>query len=252
MLRWYYIWSPKYEIFHRILSSSLADVSGIVPCPIFVPQSFFEKSATTLESEHFFKGNSIKLRLIISLLQSNPGEHIVFSDADLLVFTDSCNTPLATYLESYRQYDLVCMREGYENAGYNIGCMLIKSTPETISFFKELTYEIEQNNAHDQTILNERLPKFKGKSTTFSIPDVVQSNMVNLSENINHLIIQCLSIPGKSHEVIGEKIISISYYFDVMPLKHLLDQDTIDFVNTYFITCNTPQEITSWEIPILL
>ena len=38
---WYYMWSPKYEIFHRLFIDTMKE-EAIEVCPIFIEQSTFD------------------------------------------------------------------------------------------------------------------------------------------------------------------------------------------------------------------
>jgi len=212
------MWSPKYEIFHHILQSAINDISGIIVHPIFLKQSLFERKTTG--DTHFFTGNSIKMRILLAALEKHANEYIILSDADICVFDDD-NT-LVSYMKSYEKNEITCMREAYDNPSYNIGVIFIHSTNKTIAFIKRIICRIEMENGHDQGIFNEEIKHFSGEHGSFSIPDVIQSNMIEISKNENHRIIQCLSSGNTYEDNLTEKILTIIFYYDISNLLHFL------------------------------
>jgi hypothetical protein len=240
MYRWLYIWSPRYEIFHHILRHCIKDISGIEVHPQFLPQSYFQRKA----EGHHFTGNSTKLRLTLSALVKHPGETIIVSDVDLIVFDE--NNDFASYLSKYDMNDMTFMLDNYESEVYNIGFSLIKSTPNTINFVKNIVKRIDSENGHDQTIVNEELKNYTGPYGFFSIPEVVQSNMVNVADFLPHRIIQCLSSREDSDEIIAEKIISISMYFDISQYRHLLSQPIEELLINHSQTYDPLNIISTW------
>lgn len=245
--KWFYIWSPKYEIFHRILSQTLQDSSGIDLRPVFVPQSAFEPKVKLEDGAHFFTGNAIKIRLAVSALEKHPGEHIMISDADLLVF-DSDGW-LSTYLESYSQYDMVFMKEGPNSKYSNIGCMFLKSCPLVINFLKGLIHDIEEDGAHDQCQLNALLPKFVGSATNFSFPEFAQSMYVQADSDIPYRVIQCLSSLVGYENAVTEKLITVSYFFDFSPFRYLLPDTIQRNLIRFAKESDEISFLTTWEPP---
>jgi len=228
MIRWFYIWSPRYEFFHHLLQSSLTDISGIILTPLFFPQSFFESRAK--ENEHTFTGNAIKLRLLVSALEHHPGETILFTDVDLMVLEP---TSLVSCIQSYSaSYDMVFMKEGVNNDAYNIGMMLIRSTPETISFYRMLIDRVEEKGLHDQTEVNAQLHLFSGAHSSFPYPNIMQSNdfqylmaKYKTVEAMNPFVIQCLSqLPGYERSF-AEKVFSVAQLMDITPLKEFIPKE---------------------------
>lgn len=185
---WYYIWSPKYEIFHRILHSSIHHLEGqgFQIRPQFFPQSFFDKGLSTDPTKHAFEGLSIKLKLLVWALEKHVGQHVLISDADLIVTNPDA---LYTYLQNYTDKDqssaeqgsardIVFMAESREHPTANLGFGMVKSTPHTIAFFKRLAEHIDAEGGHDQTLYNVWIEegRFEGSTGVFSLPEMLQSN----------------------------------------------------------------------------
>jgi hypothetical protein len=241
MYRWFYIWSPRYEIFHRVLQDCVKDISGIQMNPIFLPQSYFQKKV----EGHHFTGNSTKFRITLSALDKHPGEYIIMSDTDLIVFNEMGG--FDTYLDSYKSNDMTFMLDNYGSDVYNIGFCLIKSTPKTIEFVKHIIHRIDTENGHDQCIVNEELKKYSGPYGYFSTPDVVQSNMVSLVDNYPHRIIQCLTSVEDPDDLMVEKLRTIAMYFDIEPFRYLLSENVDKLFIDYSIRYDPLSVVTAWE-----
>jgi len=246
MYRWFYIWSPKYEIFHHVLQQGLQGSTGFILHPTFLPQSVFEPKTPIKEGEHFFTGNPVKFRLLLSALIKHPGEFIILSDADLLVF--DCDNTLADYFKKYEEFDMTFMREGPGSHLFNIGIMFVKSTPETIAFFRSLIHTIETTNAHDQTLLNEKVGEFGGRVGYFSADDFVQSVHVTMDSFDTHKIIQCLSSLQGYENVLSEKLITVCLHFDITPFKHLLPPRVINNIIKHAFEYDRISYLTTWEL----
>ena len=246
MYHWFYIWSPKYEIFHHVLQQGLQGSTGFIVHPTFLPQSVFEPKAPIKECEHFFTGNPVKFRLLLSALVKHPGEFIILSDADLLVF-DYDNT-LADCFKQYEEFDMTFMREGPGSDRFNIGTMFVKSTPETIAFFRDLIHIIETTNAHDQTLLNEKVGEFGGRVGYFSADDFAQSIYVNADSSKIYKIIQCLSSLQGYENVLIEKLITVCLYFDITPFRHLLASRVINNLVYNALQYDSISYLTTWKL----
>jgi hypothetical protein len=245
--KWFYLWSPKYEIFHTILQSCIQDTSGIDLHPIFLPQSVFEPKLALKKDEHWFRGNAIKYRLLVSILTKHPGEYIVFSDADLLVFDE--DKTLSDYLKQYEENDITFMRENPDSMYLNIGCMLIKSSPYTVSFFNSLIALTETSGEVDQTVLNREIQRFEGKTGCFSIPDVVQSNSVNVNTDTCHRIIQCLNSNGDYETILFEKLITVCLFLDITPFKHVLPETVVKMLILHGTLNDSSSYLGTWTMP---
>jgi hypothetical protein len=243
MLPWYYVWSPRYEIFHRTLSQQLYDISGIKVKPLFVEQSVFTRKQK--EGEHFFTGIGIKIYAIIKILKEVPGKFIVFSDVDLVVL----NTDMPFIMEPYKVNDITCMRDSFSKEEYNIGCMLIKSTPETISLFERTLEVIHTENLLDQLAFNREIANFKGTHAYFSTKQFLQSNMIHEEEDESqYRVIQCLCEGHNTAiEVMTEKIITLADFLDITSIKDIIPTETYHSLKDYAKRINPSSYIASWN-----
>lgn len=238
MYPWYYIWSPRYEIFHQLLSNSLINTPGISLNPIFAEQSYFTRKVT---EGHAFTGISIKFFMILKALRQHKGEYVICSDADLVIMQKEL---LANYLDAYKA-DITCMRDtDTPDSVYNIGFMLIKGSDETIAFFEKVYERIRRENGHDQTIFNQELSSFTGTYAFFSIPEISQSNM-KLEDST--ILFQCLVSEDNADMAMVEKLISISNFQDISYYKYLLTKPIL--VNLMYVIKATDPEnyIAGWD-----
>ena len=215
MYQWFYVWSPRYRIFHEILLNSTADISGIEMKPQFVPQSIFEKKN---DGKHFLTGIGIKIHVLIKILESHPDTFVIFSDVDLIV----PKKDLAEKLKVYETNDITCMCERKDSKEYNIGFMLVKSTPSVIQFLTRVLQQIRTNNMLDQDAFNEEIKSFEGKHGMFDTKDFIQSNMIrkDIWDSGNYSVIQCLASNSTWTDMISEKLHTIIYFYDI---RHFLD-----------------------------
>ena len=242
MYHWYYIWSPKYEIFHQILSSTLVDASGIILHPIFAKQSYF---TPTSNDGHFFSGLTIKQFVIEKALREHKGEYVIVSDADLIVLQKD---KIADYLKNYETNEITCMKDNLENNTYNMGFMFLKSTDSTADFFSRITERIKSENGHDQAILNEELRSFSGPHGLFSIPECIQSNMHDEIVD-NTILIQCLCTVGaESDHILVEKILSISVLLDITEFKQYIPHSVVNILIKHTQQFDPLNYISSWEL----
>lgn len=243
MLPWYYVWSPRYEIFHRILSQQLHDISGIKAKPLFVEQSVFTRKQQ--EGEHFFTGIGIKIYAIIKILKEVPGNFIVFSDVDLVVL----GKDMPYIMEPYKVNDITCMRDSFSKEEYNIGCMLIKSTSETIALFERTLELIHRENLLDQHAFNREIANFKGTHAYFPTKQFLQSNMIHEEEDeAQYRVIQCLCAGDQEPMgVMTEKIITLAGFVDITSIKDTIPREIYDSLKDYAKHINPSSYMASWE-----
>jgi hypothetical protein len=233
---WYYIWSPKYAIFHNILYSNISNVPELSVRPVFFPQSFFERKADT--THHPFEGNLIKIKVIVEALEQHPGENVIVSDADIVVLKPEL---LYEYLQDYKEIDMVFMMERPDLHTYaNIGFGLIKSNENTIDFFKRMVSHIETHGGHDQTIYNDWIAegKFEGTTGLFSIPELLQSNIykevvAKNTENKPVIMVQCLSSADNYTMNTVEKLLTAIIFVDISELVGLISEDVFELLKGY-------------------
>lgn len=226
-IRWFYIYSPKYEIFHHILMDGVKDCSGFIMSPVFVPQEAF--SGLYGGDGHFLSGNSVKYKVLMNILKRHPGEHILLTDVDLIVQHPE---ELRAFLEPYKRNDLTFMLDGPDSEGKNIGFAMIKSNPDTIDFFGRI-YETLTTvpGTWDQGLVNDLLPSFTGSLGTFDPNLIINSNYYK--DNQSFYVLQCLCSQDTYEKNLLEKLLSVALFLDIEPLHHLIPEDTWHFVREY-------------------
>ncbi len=226
-LKWYYVYSPKYEIFHHILASALVECDKFVIKPCFFPQSAFS-TLYNPEATHFLSGNNIKFNVLIKAIENNMGKYIIFSDVDLIVQNPD---KLANYLEKYKRFDVVYMQDNLENDIMNIGFSLIKCNEKTLSFFKYIANEITTTQQLDQDVVNKYIVDSNLLYTTFMLPYVIQSNMTQFGQKF--YVMQMLCSNNQTYEEnMHEKLLTAAFLYDLRDLKHLIPEQVWDNIIT--------------------
>lgn len=240
MYPWYYVWSPKYRIFHEVLQFSARDLSGVSLRPISIPQHIF---TPRVQNKHFFTGIGIKIYCLLKSLQAHPDQHIVFSDVDLIV----ADKDIALKLKEYEKNDITAMRDKLDVDEYNIGFMLIKSTPDVIRFFETVLQRINKEVALDQDIFNDEIKRFSGTHGFFSTKDFIQSNMIrkDIWDSGNYSIIQCLYSGESSTDIMCGKLATIIYYYNITHLLQHVDRDVVKRLQEYVYYENPNHYLTS-------
>ena len=225
---WYYIYSPKYEIFHHILMSSIGPTDDFMMNPVFLPQEAFSNTYS-ISGKHFFAGNVLKIEYIIRALEKHPGEHVIVSDVDIIANNVSY---LRTYLEEYKNNDMTFSHDT-DNENRNIGFAFIKSTPETITFFKTVYDKIKKTNGQDQVIVNELLPTFSGRHGFYKYNIITQTNKYKTKDH--YCILQLLCSNAETYEKnLFEKLVSVVKVLDITDLLHLIPNDVLETLRWYF------------------
>jgi hypothetical protein len=215
---WLYVWSPRYRFFHEFLFSAIHDLSGFSVNPIFAEQHLFKPVKTS--SCHFLGGISIKIHVIVNYIQKNMGKFFFFTDVDLIVFSDFSMRDLTPYFK----YDITAMKECSDNLIYNIGCLLIRCTPETLAFFTKIRQRIITEKLLDQDVFNEEIHSFSGPVGLFEPSQFLQSNMLS-EDSSQYKIIQCLCSESDPCEVLIEKVMTIASCYDISAIVHFLPED---------------------------
>ena len=222
----FYVWSPKYEIFHHIFKSTFEESPHFVLHDIFVPQSVFDKSSYQTNSAHFLDGNAIKYRVLLSILEQHPDEHILLCDVDTIVQNP---TKLREYLEKYSEYDIVYARSKEEDEKeLSLGFGMFRSTNKTISFIDHLIQQIESSGQDDMTIFNKELHVFDGRLGMFTFPEIIQTQYYNKYKE-EWFVIQITCSNRKTYEEnLYEKLLSIIYLSDITDLVHLIPHEVLE------------------------
>jgi hypothetical protein len=244
MIHWYYVWSPKYEIFHRSLYESLKDISGIVVHPIFFEQSYFSK--TYSNPHHFFSGISIKQEVLLNGLKSHVNDHIVFSDVDIIVK----DVNIVEYLEKYKNNDMTFMQEFSDVKEYNVGFSMIKSTNETILFYEKTIKRIRNEDNLDQQVIREELLKYSGPVGSFSVPDIINLNALTQDNHNKSRVIQLIVANSRDEsKVMSEKLLSLGLFVDIRKLYSdlLMDCKSIYNLDRVCKFCKGINECIVWR-----
>lgn len=243
MYPWFYVWSPAYRIFHEVLQFGAKDISGIELKPQFVPQSIFEKKN---ENKHHLTGNGIKIHILIKILEAHKDQFIIFSDADLIVLDKN----LSEKLKTYEVNDITCLKEKIDSTEYNIGFMLLKGTPEVISFLQKVLQQIRTHTMLDQDAFNQEINTFEGTHGFFSTKDFIQSNMIrkDIWDTGNYSLIQCLSSNPNRKDSMEEKLHTIIYFYDIRHLLGFVEKDVVLALREYLEVHNPSHYLCNIDI----
>ncbi len=225
---WYYIWSPKYEIFHHILYSELLKCPHFNVKPIFKPQEAFAN--TYKMSNHFLSGNTVKEEVLLEILESkSENEYFIFSDVDMVV-----RDPAKLYelIESSKTHDLVYSLEAGEKLFYNVGFGLIKRTAKNLELFRKTIEGINSSDKPDGDWINKLIHEMDISVTAFPVSKVSQSNMGNYINNC--YIFQILCGNGTYISNMVEKMITLSYCYDLRQYEELIEPIIWNTLILYF------------------
>ncbi len=225
-MEWLYVWSPRYRFFHEFLMSRIVDLSGFSIHPVFAEQHLFTPVPNT-PTLHFLSGIPIKIYVIVNYIQKNMGKTFFFTDVDLIVLPEFCREDLIPY----EQNDITCMNEIHAKDPHNIGCLLIRCSLQTLSFFQRVLERIRSEKLLDQDAFQLELPSLDGICGMFDPTMFLQSNMLSESTD-NYKIIQCLCSETDSTRILLEKVFTISTAFDVSALLPFLPQDAQQLLDT--------------------
>jgi len=195
---WYYVWTPKYELLHQVLSYGIASYPEIVENKnIFMSQEEFNQFLNK-GSGHYLCGCSVKLKKTYELLCTLPEDsYFLFSDADILLFPGrALEDLLGLYIN--QKADLVFMREAGKRHFYNVGFSLLRVCDANRELFKAALDVFEHHpGSLDGSVINELLPKYKG--TLFMFPFELaatsstliefQQNEHNVSLMVNRVVV---------------------------------------------------------------
>jgi hypothetical protein len=123
------------------------------------------------------------------------------------------------------------MNEIHAKQPYNIGCMLIRCTDETLAFFQRVLQRIQQEKLLDQDAFAQELSSFSGSFGCFHPSQFLQSNMLDENDS-SYKIIQCLSSQDDPTRLLVEKVLTMATAYDITPLLHHLPQDVQDILDT--------------------
>lgn len=221
---WLYVWSPRYQFFHELLSATTRDLSGFHIQPVFAEQKLFTPLDT---SGHFLTGIPIKIHVIIKYIERNMGKFFFFTDVDLIVLPEFS----VQDLEPYKENDITTMLECHDEVKHNIGCLLVHCNTKTLAFFQRVLQRIRNEKLLDQYAFHLEVPSFEGKIGKFSEKQFAQSNMLQENED-RYKIVQCLTSESNPTQVLLEKVLTIMSVFDVSAIQTFLPEDVLQILST--------------------
>lgn len=153
---WYYIYSQRYEPFHRYLENALGQKCKIYTLHgLFIDQSVFDEHLYKHEGEHFFGRITVKvdaiLRIIADRLENKNTSPFIFSDCDLMI--GSMVEEIAPiYKDSH--IDILFQQEIRGCPTVNPGFMMIWPSLKTLQFWKNVRADIVDNNSMEMASIN--------------------------------------------------------------------------------------------------
>lgn len=228
---WYYMWTPKYEIFHRLIQESMDRFprlrADFCDRPIFYEQALFNKKLSTDAGVHAFLNSNLKVDLMIQCIEQNWGNYFIFSDADIFIGSAKVKEMCVPFMEL--GYDSVFMAENSYDSEVNIGFILTKANEATLALWKNIQHTINQHGGHDQSIMNNILREgWSGKWCTFDINDVVSNKT---SRHNDFIIFQFLSSCNGYEYDMTEKLYTISKLYNIDHHYHLISDTILNYIN---------------------
>lgn len=228
---WYYMWTPNYEIFHRLIQESMDRFprlrTDFCDRPIYYEQALFSKKLSTDPGVHAFQGSNLKVDLMIQCIEQNMGEYFIFSDADIHIGSQKVKEMCDPFIAD--GYDTVFMKEegDKDNSEVNIGFVLTKANEATLALWKDIQNRINLSGGHDQAIMSELLKTWSGKWGMFSCDHVVS----NKTYSETFIIFQFLSSTKGYVSDMSEKLYNMSKFYDIDHLLYLVKDEIVYYIN---------------------
>lgn len=218
---WYYMWSQKYEFFHRILQDNMKEPNLKLE-PIFIDQNVFDENLHKKEGEHAWSGCAIKIELLIARIKEAKEPYILFTDVDLIVKPGIYAT-LVPYMNA--GMSMVFLKEGEH---LNIGFILLKVCPDVLAFWEMVKAKMQEEPKHDQMHVNELIQGYPGTYTTFDNQIFACSN--TWEGKVPFVLMQPLcSNFGKEYDF-AEKVFYSAQYMEVQDYMKYVPEDIIPFI----------------------
>lgn len=231
---WYYMWSPRYEVFHRVLQTQFHESTELShhfsDRPLFFEQSFFSKELTEEKGIHPFVGSSVKIELVLQALENNRGNYILFTDVDIIVLKEEMLfEKLKPYMDN--DYDMVYLSEDKAMSSANIGFCFLFANDRVIDFWKQVKQAMT-SSSHDQGVVNSLLPSFQGSWCLFDEQDFLLSNRLpKNSDTGDAVILQVLSEIGNRDIELLQKIRFYGVFFcNFEKFRYLVSDDIWAFI----------------------
>jgi hypothetical protein len=233
---WYYMWTPNYEIFHRLIQECMDRFprlrADFCDRPVYYEQALFNKKLSTGGGVHSFTNSNLKVDLMIQCIEQNWGKYFIFSDADIFIGSAKVKEMCAPFMEL--AYDSVFMAEESDGSDVNIGFILTKANETTLALWKDIQAHINKEGGHDQAIMNTILKEgWAGKWSRFNMNDVMSNKTYMGTEFI---IFQFLSSCRGYEFDMAEKLVS-QYNFTKYDISHhfyLINDTILNYMNTIF------------------
>jgi len=221
---WYYMWSQKYEFFHRILQDNMKEPNLKLE-PIFIDQSAFDSSLYQREG-HPWLGSTLKVDTIIRVLKESKDTYILFTDIDIIV-KPGIYDRLKIYMGS--DISMVFLKEGEH---LNIGYMLLKVCPDVLAFWELVRAKvIDDPSVLDQRYVLDLAAEFPGRYTTFDNQEFACTN--TWLGKTPFLVMQILSsCLGKEYDF-PEKIFHTAQNMDVQAYMKYVPEYVVPFIYKY-------------------
>lgn len=217
---WLYVWSPRYRFFHEILYLRTKDLPGFKVCPIYAEQHLFDRQH---EHGHFLAGIPVKMNVVVNYIRENIGKTFFFTDVDLIVMPSFSTSDLI----DYETNDITTMKEWTDSLAPNIGCLLIKCSEKTLTFFEGVQLRILRDKDADQDAFIKELTTFTGSVGCFSTMNFLQSHMLKQPslDPYKIKIVQCIVGQDKPVDIIAEKVCLVSQFMNIDPFQEYLPAD---------------------------
>jgi hypothetical protein len=236
-IRWYYMWSDKYKIFHHLLQDRVKEPEFTL-CPIYIEQSVFDTELYKDTSKHAWDSSLIKVNAILESLKGDVGSYVLFTDIDLVV--------KPTVYQNIKQYidedqTIVFLEEGDH---LNIGFMLMKLCPEVIDFWTSVKNNILHTPGLDQDYVNSLILLYKSKWTKFHNQQFTCSNTWDGTTEFS--VLQVLSsCLGKEYDFV-EKVFEIAQHMDMNDYMKYFPPDLIPYIYKFQeILMESHEEVSS-------
>jgi hypothetical protein len=226
---WYYMWTPNYEIFHRLIQESFDRFpilhSDFCDRPMYFEQALFNQKLT-ISSEpgiHAFSNSNAKVDLMIQCIEQNWGKYFIFSDADIYINSGKVKEMCAPFMEL--GLDCVFMKENNTEYDVNIGFVLTKANDLTLALWKDIRQRILNEGGHDQSIMCALLKNWAGNWSTFDAKDITCNKTYS---DYNFIIFQFLSSCNGYESDMAEKLYTLSKIYDIDYHLYLVNEAIID------------------------
>ena len=226
---WYYMWTSKYEIFHRLIQESFDRFpvlrADFCDRPMYFEQALFNQKLT-ISSEpgiHAFNNSNAKVDLMIQCIEQNWGKYFIFSDADIYINSGKVKEMCAPFMDL--GLDCVFMKESHADFDVNIGFVLTKANDITLALWKDIQARIRNEGGHDQSIMWGMLKTWAGNWSTFDGNDVTCNKT---SSHEKFVIFQFLSSCNGYESDMAEKLYTLSKVYDIGHHLYLVNQAIID------------------------